>query len=346
MSDSRDLSVSVVVEWENVAISDSQRVTLALRTLAQQIEGLEALAGTGGRYSFLRRIRYPIEVVVVFNEQLSLDDVKTRIHEAMAPHGNRISLHFHATPERRYYELKNAGGERSRGDLLVYLDSDVVPQPSWLGKLLCSFEDASVNIVGSGCYVEHRTTYQKSYAAIKFELPEADTSIALDYDHVHANSIAFRRWAFDRFRFPPSGHYHKLSIKYLFQRWRQEGFPVHVNFDARAEHPAPLPRNFLKRAFLHGRDEMLLRQDGFYREPDARAAASTPLWTSTEWKLASGKLSRILRLRTRWRIRRRELPFVLMFASGYYGAMLAGYLVTAAFPDFSRHSIDYLEVIS
>lgn len=40
------------------------------------------------------------------------------------------------TTGKRYYELKNYGATHIRSDVLVFLDSDVIPEDGWLEALL------------------------------------------------------------------------------------------------------------------------------------------------------------------------------------------------------------------
>lgn len=45
-----------------------------------------------------------------------------------------------ATDGDHYYALKNRGAEQARGSILAFLDSDVMPDPGWLGALAAAME--------------------------------------------------------------------------------------------------------------------------------------------------------------------------------------------------------------
>ena len=351
MSAEPEVSVSLVMEWENAALTEATRVASLLRRIRLQVHELRQATGHGSgdpsSCAVPGRIRYPIEIVIAFNQSLDEARLKARILEIMGEEDREFRLTFCSTPEQRYFELKNAGANASKGDIVVFLDSDVIPQAHWLATLLSSFSDPEISIVGSNCFVEHRTLYQKSYAAIKFGEPFSGGGIVASYTLVHGNSMAFRRWAFDRYNFPPTGFTYKLPFKYFIETLRRDRFPVYVNLGAQVEHPAPLPKNFLKRGFFHGRDEMILRQERrqVSRSDGPESASTVTYWGAREYRLAASRLLRIMRLREKWQIALWELPLVYCIVAAYYSAVLAGYLVTKIWPGFSRRRFDYLTML-
>lgn len=351
MSVEPGVSVSLVMEWENAALTKASRVASLLRRIRLQIHELRQAAGRSSEDTssgaFLDCIRFPIEIVIAFNQSLDADRLKERISEITGEGDQEFRLTFCPTPEHKYWELKNAGANASQGDIVIFLDSDVIPQAHWFATLLDSFADPEISIIGSNCFVEHRTLYQKSYAAIKFGEPSSAYGIAASYDLIHGNSIAFRRWAFDRYNFPPTGYTYKLPFKYFIHTLKRDRFPVYVNLGAQVEHPAPLPKNFLKRGFFHGRDEMLLRQDRQQESLGDRteSANSNTYWGTREYRLAIARMTRVVRLREKWKIALWELPLVYGIAAAYYSAVLAGYLVTKFWPGYSRRRFDYLTML-
>ena len=48
----------------------------------------------------------------------------------------------------RYYALKNLGAQLCEQPVVVFLDSDVVPEPGWLRRLLEPFARRDVEVVG------------------------------------------------------------------------------------------------------------------------------------------------------------------------------------------------------
>ncbi|WP_292065209.1 glycosyltransferase family 2 protein [Mesorhizobium sp.] len=54
--------------------------------------------------------------------------------------GDVAEIDFAACPDGRYYQLKNNGVRLSEGDVVVFMDSDTVPERNWLSNLLAPFE--------------------------------------------------------------------------------------------------------------------------------------------------------------------------------------------------------------
>ena len=344
-----DISVSIIMEWENAALTETSRVKTLLDIIQKQIHELFDSAVSNAKlrrdFSFLGRIRQPIEIVVAFHHSIDKERFLREITATIAINNPEICLSLVPTPEQRYFELKNTSAASSCGDILVFLDSDVIPQPNWLITLLGSFENPQIEIVGSNCFVQHKNLYQKSYAAIKFGEPSTSIEIIKSYDIAHGNSIAFRRNAYEEYKFPPTGYTYKLPFKYFIEALKQDNFPIYVNMGAQIEHPAPLPKNFLKRGFFHGRDEMILRQDRKIKAEIGDESRSITYWGMHELTLAKARFCRIATYRKKWNIAIWELPLVYCIVAAYYSAVLTGYLITQMLPTYSRNKFDYLTML-
>jgi cellulose synthase/poly-beta-1,6-N-acetylglucosamine synthase-like glycosyltransferase len=70
-----------------------------------------------------------------------------------------------ATKGLRYFSLRNEGVRRSKGDILVVVDSDCLPDDDWLGRLLEPLRDPTVDVVTSNGYIDRDTFYAKTFAA-------------------------------------------------------------------------------------------------------------------------------------------------------------------------------------
>ena len=75
-----------------------------------------------------------------------------------------VHLEVFAAPGLGYYQLKNESVKRATGVILVFLDSDVIPEPDWLDQLLGAFTEPDVQIVGGNSYIEAASVYSRAFA--------------------------------------------------------------------------------------------------------------------------------------------------------------------------------------
>src|SRR3990172_1590472 len=115
------LRLSIVVEWENVRLADSGRAREMLRRVGRQAAELPADLPSG-----------PVELIVLHDDELDAVSVGSFVEEALGPVHPHVELRVVPTPGGGYYALKNAGARLARGDIVVFLDSDVIPEDGWL----------------------------------------------------------------------------------------------------------------------------------------------------------------------------------------------------------------------
>lgn len=95
----------------------------------------------GGLLSTLAEVNYPLEVIVVDGES---PDETVKVAECFTDKVYRIH-------ERGIAKARNYGAYRSTGDILVFLDADVIPSLDFVERILDVFHDR--NIVGATCNV-------------------------------------------------------------------------------------------------------------------------------------------------------------------------------------------------
>src|SRR3954465_10274816 len=104
---------------------------MVLRRLAEEAQATE------------RELAGPVELLVcVDGTAEEVTDVRGFVLAALAGTAGVVSTRVLVVPGAEYYEMKNAGAAEATGDVVVYLDCDVVPEPGWLANLLPPFEDA------------------------------------------------------------------------------------------------------------------------------------------------------------------------------------------------------------
>jgi hypothetical protein len=195
------------------------------------------------------------ELILVFDPSgQDGEDIDRVIREAAPTLVEWLDIKKLARPGLRYYELKNAGAEVARGEILIFLDSDAVPENGWLDTLLAPFENSGTVAVNGHTYLGTSDFMSRVFAlAWVFPLRE-DSPHEIGRRSLNANNSAFRRDWFACHQFP----YHpgfKVSCSLLAAQMRTEGVEL-VRVPALTRHkPLEGWRFVLWRAAITGRDD-------------------------------------------------------------------------------------------
>jgi glycosyltransferase involved in cell wall biosynthesis len=287
--------LTLVLEWDNVHFSDEPRARLVLERLARELES----------------VAKPVELIFAFDgADGDAAPLRRLLDETLSAEG--VEPVYLAAPGKRYYELKNAGAAQARGDLLVFLDSDVVPEPGWLGRLVAPFADPDVQVVGGNAYIEPRGIWGKTFALAWFFPVRSDDDRLEPATSFFANNVAFRRATFVRFPFPEAAGTSRGSCVLLARTLRAHGIAIRRATGAQVSHPPPRGgRSVIVRALAQGRDRALLDK----QDPVARPT-----------------LRRFVADRRRVGLSLAELPVALGLAALYYALAVVGAVATRLLP--------------
>jgi Glycosyl transferase family 2 len=309
---------SIVIEWENARLSELGRTREMLRRLHEQ---LEEVGGRGRAEIIFLHDKDHVErrlIETVVAEVADLDAWPARIR-------------IFPTEGLEYFEQKNFGARQSDSNLIIFLDSDVVPEQGWLAGLLDAFRDPEVQVVCGNTYVSMEGLYDKAFALFWFfPLRMEEDGLVRTSEHLWGNNSAFRREVFESCEYP-----HRLSFRgqgaALKKALRERGIDIFLQPQARVSHPAPNGlRHFVNRALCQGYD---LAVD--------HARAKTPAAVFlTSLMVYLGYLARSLRKISRHHQEVRLGPAGAGAAFGiavcYYTLSLAGTLLTLVRPDVVR----------
>jgi hypothetical protein len=232
--------VSVIVEWENSALAGVERAHTALKRLAEEVSGSH------------RRV----EVLICHDEDTPPDVPLTG---GGLPDGWRTVR----VPDARYYELKNHGAAAAAGAIVVFLDSDAIPEPGWLEGILSPFADPAVHVVAGHAYIQPDSLYSKAFALWWFFPLRARPQPPAPVAHFFANNVAFRRATFLAHPFSPVEGTSRGACVELAKSLRAAGCTIWQTSAAQIAHPAPRGwRHFALRALAQGRDR-LARERGW-----------------------------------------------------------------------------------
>ena len=307
--------ISVVIEWENVQLSDRARSESMLLTLVRQIRDLQRNvevivvcdpAGTGVA---------PLEALLT--QRLGPADSDGLLVEASAAH---------------YYELKNRGAAEARGSLVVFIDSDVIPEHGWLAGLIERFEDPAVSVVAGHSYIDSQGLYSRAVALGWFFPLRSETPAWHERGkHFFANNVAFRTAVLRSHPFPgeDSGAT-RGACTALARELVRQGIRICVTTAAQVAHPPPNGlSHFIVRALADGRDEVL-----WWRHAGVRSRWKLPLPVLRRYgRVTRHAFLRIARHHRRVQLRLEQVPLACLIMGAYYGMASASALLTWLAPE-------------
>lgn len=318
-----EIITSIVIEWENIQLAEAARCSAMLAELTRQIAAQPGRPADGSR---------DFEILVIFDDhKISASGVREFVAACVAEIPDRVDLRFLAGSGRGYYEQKNLGTAEARGRYVVFLDSDVIPEPGWLNALLGSFADPAVEVVCGNCYLDTGDLVSKSLALAWF-FPLRDGREALvRQESFFANNVAFRRDVAVQYPFVPLAGTSRGACRMLARRLTADGRGLFVNTAARVSHPAPNGvRHLVLRGLAQGRDNLL-----FDRTVGQGAAAAS---VSRALRMQARAWKRIVRHRSTVALGVLGVPAALAIASLYYACYAVGDAATRLAPEWAgRH---------
>jgi hypothetical protein len=298
---------SIVLEWETVADGGVDRAERGLREVNRQLAEL------------CKEMAEPAEVIISYEERtVSSRELRAILDLAAGPDGWACPVLLVPVPDgTHYYEKKNVGGRASKNSIIVFVDTDLIPDLNWLRNILRAFDDWSISVLLGATHLDHVTTYEMAVALIWIFDPATEGRGIQPLRRYSSNNLAFRRELFLKFPFPEHPTY-RGQCGDLGETLLRMGIPMAEHTDARASHPPPPLRGFVHRAWSAGQDEQ------FYANQRTETTYKSAL---RQWWRDYGVVAR--RIRERRKLLRptpaaERLGWLLGWA--YYGIKAAGYL--------------------
>ena len=314
---------SVVVEWENILLAEDDRCLRMLDALDHQFAEYDE----------------PGEVIVLCNPAViapgAIEEILRRRLTVLNGRDPEL-IRVEEAPEQRYFALKIEGARRANGDVLIFLDSDVIPEAGWLENMLRPFcENSAVNVVAGQTYLDADSFISRAFAlGWIFPLRNPDNTLREGMGF-YANNIAIRSSLFSRYPFPtmPEGTTRGACLL-LAEQLREAGITIWQQNGARLSHPVPNGwRHISLRALAHGRDNVMLRSENMRHR-------FRGVWLNFRWCVHRVLINaqRLVRERRAVGMAVWEVPFAWLLMTGFHGfAMVAG-VVTAVFPGYARRA--------
>jgi hypothetical protein len=306
---------SIVLEWDNTRLARTERTRECLGRLAQQIRSLTPPPG-----------QRP-ELIVAFNGEAA--DAKGIASALGAPWtGGSVECEIRLAPQSGldYYQLKNAGARLARRELIIFLDSDVIPDQGWLAGMLMPFSDPRVQVVTGCAYVAPRSLYSRAVALFwYYDLKPADSG-CVPTRHFYANNLAFRREMFGSHPFPDCRPMFRGHCAQLAAAFAERGVTMVAQTSSTVDHPPPNgPAHFIRRALCEGHDATVDLQRGGHRHDTTKTIGRL-------FRSVADSARRIRKGRRAVGLGRAGAVAALFIAATYFGLRAAGELVTRWYP--------------
>jgi len=286
-------SISLVVEWANVTLAGATRAKAMLEALRREIGSCPC----------------DVEVLLCHDAAITPEPDPSA---ALAPASCRLLM----APGGSYYELKNRGAAEARGEIVVFLDSDVVAEPGWLNAILAPFENPQTLCVAGESYIDPADSYSRAFGLFWLFPLRQENGLLRPAPRFWANNVAFRRAVIQQYPFPAIENTSRGACLSLAEELARSGITIWCTNAARVSHPPPRwGRHFVLRALAQGRDRNL-RASGWRASVLASVAAFT-LNVSRGW-------SRIVIQHRRTGLAAPAVPGALLLCLAYYSLMLAG----------------------
>ncbi len=218
--------LSVIMELENAGWAGRRRALAALRACSRQLEQCAD-----------RLVESASFVVAYDPEDWEREQVDRILEEGgIAEAVDRIRRVVR--PDADYFGLKNEAAAAADGDVLVLLDSDVIPEEGWLRALLEALDDPEVEVVGSHCYIDGEDLVSRTYGLFHVFPLRTERFTGSDHPSIPINSLAIRSEVIEEHPLPDLPLY-RNSAHLWKKRLRRAGVRIHYRSEARVAHPAP-----------------------------------------------------------------------------------------------------------
>ncbi|ADV81031.1 glycosyltransferase family 2 protein [Terriglobus saanensis] len=219
--------------------------------------GLAGLRGICGQLTELAAdLDGPAEVIICYEPEVIAEEcLRSIVDVAAAPAKWPCPVLLYKVPSTaNYYEKKNIGARHAQNQVLIFFDTDLLPDPGWLEGMLTPFQRWEVSVLMGATYLDSVRPYDMAVALFWIFKPARAAAPLHPTISLLSNNLAMRRPLFIRFPFPDRDLYRgqctELGIQLL-----NAGLTLYEQTGARARHPPPPGKKFIKRALLAGQNE-------------------------------------------------------------------------------------------
>jgi len=309
-------SFSILIEWENLRFAELHRAKSMLQQLAKQIRDISD------------NLSAPPEILILYNEDVMQDDkIEPFVRENLEPCISLIDLKIISTPDLTYYNQRNYGAKKSSNEIVIMLDSDVIPDEGWLINLLQPFGDSNVLMVGGIPYMTQDDIYGKAMSLIWIFPPKDDPDFrTAELTELVPDNTALRREFLIEHPFPESTSF-RGDLPDLCNLLKYKGYKIFRQPKATVSHPPPVGlRNIAIRALADGHDKYLAWRGSHQRFLNKKIKKRSIV------SYIKQKLANYHERRKYVHLNFKEKVGVFCIGSIWFGLLLIGFLLTAIDP--------------
>jgi len=245
-------SFSIIIEWENMLLYDSYRSNKMLEILANQLLEVSSKMSTK-----------PEIIIVYNNEDINGSEIEPLIKKKLNPCSSIIDLKIIPSPGLHYYQQKNFGANHCNGDVIIFLDCDVIPNEGWLKGMLECFLQPEIRVVGGESYISSDTFLEKAFSIFWFMSPPSEKGPIYEDTKFLCNNMAFRNDTFFKNQFPTLPRY-RGSCLALGESLQRKNIKIYRQPAARVAHSIPKGmKNIAIRAICQGHDVAVKRKKSY-----------------------------------------------------------------------------------
>ncbi len=241
-------TASIVIEWENALNAEAGRAADMLRQVAMQaVEYAELHPST------------TFETLIVYDSREFVErDLSDWIESALGESGRHLNRRLMELPGGGYYACKDFGLRHCASDVILFIDSDAIPEEGWLNALMEAINTPNVNLAVGATYIDTRDLLGKAFALNWFFPLRPNTGELARTQRISANNFVVRRNFYLQHPFPAIPGTSRGSCVVLGERLIDLQIPMHIAPGALASHPAPnRMAHLVPRALAQGRDRVI-----------------------------------------------------------------------------------------
>lgn len=317
------MKITFVLEWENAILSELERTSELLTQIHLQ-------SNTQKQAQFELLILHNSEQV---SEEFISDFLRNVLNEKNLPEMEETRVLD--VKDAHYFQLKNEGVRHAKGETVIILDSDIIPQAGWLEALLNAHQKYPEAIIAGATHIDYSDFIGKCFALAWFFPAPSDRSDMESANLIFSNNFICKKQLLIDNPYPKMAEgVTRGADTLLWKDLERKGVKLFICHQAKASHPAPNGwEHFFNRALAEGRDDYLrlFERDFQVGNPEFRFFKIYLL-------RSKNTIVRIWKNRAKVNLSLWQVPFATITMLTYYLFYLIGGIITKATPRYAKVS--------